>query len=161
MTAPSGTDVKMSVTGQPVLVSDGGISAEEAKKGGASAMVFLPAGEAYFTAVPGTAAGKVTSLTAKPSVADDPFKAFYDKSPACRDQFGAVDFGLNPDVKAKNGKPLLSWLPQGMVAVLFGGNTWAGGTNECSFDGGGFLPGATVMVDGSPLVEKGTLTAQK
>lgn len=64
-----------------------------------------------------------------------------------------------PDVKAKGSKPLLTYTPSGMVSVFIGGDTWASGTNDCAFGGGGFLPGATLTVDAKVLVDKGVLTA--
>ncbi|MEW5737863.1 MAG: hypothetical protein AB1938_02995 [Myxococcota bacterium] len=181
VTAPNGTDLRMRVDGRKVLVSDGVISPEEAKQGGAAAMVWLPAGEAYVSPVPGTATGrvvwdridfrgnvvegltalftngKVTSLMARPSPTFDEWRATFDKSPPCRDSLAVVDIGLNADVKPRSGKPLLNWVPQGMVSVFFGGDLWAGGSNDCPFGGGGFLPDATVTIDGKPLVEKGVL----
>lgn len=181
VTAPNGTDLRMRVDGRKVLVSDGIISPEEAKQGGAAAMVWLPAGEAYVSPVPGTASGrmvwdrvdfrgnvvegltalftngKVTSLTGKPSPTFDEWRATFDKSPACRDALAVVDIGLNADVKPRSGKAMLNWVPQGMVSVFFGGDLWAGGSNDCPFGGGGFLPDATVTIDGKPLVEKGVL----
>lgn len=181
VTAPNGTDVRMRVDGRQVLVSDGVISPEEARRGGAAAMVWLPAGEAYVSPRPGTANGRVvwdrvdfrgavveqltalftngrvTGLTAKPGPTFDEWRATFDQAPGCRDALAVVDIGLNPDVKAKSGRPILNWVPQGMVSVFFGGDLWAGGTNDCPFGGGGFLPDATVTIDGKPLVEKGVL----
>ena len=181
VTAPNGTDLRMRVNGRQVLLSDGVISAEEAKKGGAAAMVWLPAGEAYVSPVPGSANGRVvwdkidfrgasiehlaavftdgrvTALTAAPGAAWDEWRATYDKSPKCAGSLAVLDVGLNPNVKPKSGKPLLNWVPQGMVSVFFGGDLWAGGTNDCPFGGGGFLTNATVTIDGKPLVENGVL----
>ena len=54
----NGTDLKVRVQGRPVGVSDGIISAEDAKKGGASVLVYLPAGEVYVAPVPGPAEGR-------------------------------------------------------------------------------------------------------
>ena len=59
ITNPNGTDLKVRVQGRPVLVSDGIISADDLKQGGAAVSVYLPAGEVYTTPVPGTAEGKV------------------------------------------------------------------------------------------------------
>jgi leucyl aminopeptidase (aminopeptidase T) len=59
LTNPNGTDLKLRVQGRPVLVSDGLISADDLKRGGAALAVYLPAGEVYTTPVPGTAAGRI------------------------------------------------------------------------------------------------------
>jgi hypothetical protein len=85
------------------------------------------------------------------------FKERYEKAPPCRDQLTAVDFGLNADVKAKAGKPLLSFVPAGNVSVSFGNDTWASGSNECAFGAVGQLTDATVKVDGKVVVDQGTL----
>ena len=61
ITSPSGTDLKVGIAGRPVLVSDGIISPEEMKKGGAAMNVWLPAGEVYVTPVAGTAEGVIVA----------------------------------------------------------------------------------------------------
>jgi len=76
---------------------------------------------------------------------------------ARQDVFALIDFGLNSAVKAPAGSRLQSFIPAGMVSVSIGDNTWAGGTNESSYGFTFFLPGATVTVDGKPIVEKGVL----
>ena len=58
LTSPAGTDLKMKITARPVLVSDGILTAEKEKKGGAACLTWLPAGEVYVTPVPSTAEGK-------------------------------------------------------------------------------------------------------
>lgn len=46
----------------------------------------------------------------------------------------------------------------GMVTVGIGSNTWAGGDNSVNFGWTGHLAGATVTIDGEPVVEGGSLT---
>ena len=107
-----------------MLVSDGIISEADQKAGGPSLAAFLPAGEVYTTPVPGSArarsctravyfrgkpidnltltveGGKVTAMTGDgPGYPD--FKAEYDAvTDARKDQFGFIDFGINPNVSA-------------------------------------------------------------
>lgn len=179
ITSKNGTALKMRIEGRPVLFSDGVISPDELKKGGAATMVWLPAGEVYFVPVPGTAegtlvvdrqlygtaeikgltlkfaAGKLTSMTAKDDFSA--LKAEYDAAPEGRDVFALVDLGLNPNVKVPAGTKLLSYLPAGTVMVQLGGNSWAGGENNIFYNLQSFLTDATVKVDGVVLVDKGAL----
>jgi aminopeptidase len=179
ITNPNGTDLKVRIQERPVLMSDGVISAEEAKRGGAAAQVWLPAGEVFLAPVPGTAegklvvardffqgreirnleltfkGGKVTSMRADAGL--EPFKALYDATGAGKEDFAYVDFGLNPDVRVAPGSRFASFVPAGMVTVGIGGNTWAGGDNKVQFGTAYFLPGSTVKVDGKVIVEKGAL----
>lgn len=181
ITNPNGTDLKVSVKGRPVLVSDGIVTAEDMKQGGSAASAYLPAGEVYATPVPGTAegkvvhtrtffrgkqidnltltiaGGKVTEMTGSgPGYAD--LKATYDAVDDPRkDLFGFVDFGINPNVKLPATSMVGNWVPAGTVTVGVGGNTWAGGDNSVPFDLTIFLPGSTVTLDDKPIIENGTL----
>jgi leucyl aminopeptidase (aminopeptidase T) len=183
VTHPNGTDLQFGVEGRPVILSDGVITPEQAAKGGASAILYLPAGEAQLAPVSGTAegkivfdrmdtgvgriekltwtfrAGKLASYTAKPGPAFDRWKEIYEAAPSGKDAFAGIDLGLHPGVKSPAQKPLLSFIPAGMVSLFLGDDTGAGGTNATSYGSTGFLPGATVEVDGKPVVEKGVLKA--
>jgi len=180
LTGQNGTDLRMGIAARPVFVSDGFISPEEAKTGGAACSVWLPAGELYLAPVPGTAegtvvvdrvvyqgqdilglsmvfkAGRLVSISARGG-AFEPFKALYDVAGAGKDAFALIDFGLNPALQISSGSRLQSYVPAGMVSVGIGDNTWAGGTNESAYGFTFFLPGSTVTVDGKPIVEKGVL----
>ena len=181
ITNPNGTDLKLSVKGRKVLVSDGIISEADRKAGGAAVSVFLPAGEVYTTPVPGSgegkvvhsrtffrgkqidnltltiSGGKVTAMTGSgPGYAD--FKAEYDAvDDARKDLLGFVDLGINPNVKLPASSSVGTWVPAGTVTVGTGTNTWAGGDNAVSYGTTIFLPGSTVTLDGKPIVEKGVL----
>jgi leucyl aminopeptidase (aminopeptidase T) len=181
ITNPNGTDLKLRVKGRPVLVSDGVLSDAERKAGGAAASVYLPAGEVYTTPVAGSAEGKVvqtrTYFRGKPidnltlmvsggkvtamsgsgqGWAD--YKASYDAiADARKDQFGFIDFGINPNVKLPADSKMGSWVPAGTVTVGAGNNSWAGGDNTVSWGSTLYLPGSTVTLDGKPIVEGGTL----
>lgn len=181
ITHPNGTDLTFRVQDRPVLVSDGIISAADRKAGGPSLAAYLPAGEVYTTPVPGSAQGKlvhtrsfhqgkaidnltltiadgkVTSMTGSgPGYAD--FKAEYDAvDDARKDLVGFLDLGINPNVKLPAKSQVGNWMPAGAVTVGTGGNSWAGGENSMPYGIVVFLPGATVTLDGKPVVEKGTL----
>jgi len=164
-----------------VLVSDGIISDDDLKRGGAAVSVYLPAGEVYTTPVPGTAegkivdtrsfyrgqpidnltltivGGKVTAMTGSgPGYAG--FKAEYDAVQDPRkDLFGYIDLGINPSVKLPASSKIGNWVPAGTVSVGTGGNVWAGGDNSVPYSINVSLPGTTITLDGKPIVENGVL----
>ena len=176
---PNGTDLKVRIEKCPMLVSDGVLSADDLKKGFAAAQVYLPAGEAYLAPVPGTAegkvvvdhhfyqgkeitgltltfkAGKLTSMTAKSGL--EPLKKLYDAAGPGKEDFAFVDLGINPNVTVKPGSKLLAWMPAGMVTVGIGNNVWAGGDNKSIYSLSCFLPGSTLKLDGTAVVENGVL----
>jgi len=179
ITNPNGTDLKVRIEKRPMLVSDGVLSADDVKKGFAAAQVYLPAGEAYLAPVPGTAegkvvvdhhfyqgkeitgltltfkAGKLTSMTAKSGL--EPLKKLYDAAGPGKEDFAFVDLGINPNVTVKPGSKLLAWMPAGMVTVGIGNNVWAGGDNKSIYSLSCFLPGSTLKLDGTAVVENGVL----
>ncbi len=180
ITNPNGTDLKVKIEGRPFFVSDGIISADDVKKGGPAVSVYIPAGEVFCSAVPGTAegkvvesqtfsrgkevngltltfvAGKLTEMTGSgPGFVD--LKASYDASGEGKELFGFVDFGINPNLKIWPMSKVGNWVQSGMVTVGIGGNTWAGGDNKISYGLTNYLPGSTVTVDGKTVVEKGVL----
>jgi leucyl aminopeptidase (aminopeptidase T) len=181
ITNPNGTDLKLSLKGRPVLVSDGVVTAEDMKAGAAAASAYLPAGEVYAAPVAGSAegkvvqsrtyfrgkevnnltltvsGGKVTAMSGEgPGYAD--LKAEYDAvDDARKDQLGFVDFGINPNVKLPAGSAMGTWVPAGSVTVGTGVNIWAGGDNSVPYGLVLFLPGSTVTLDGKPIVESGAL----
>lgn len=181
ITNPNGTDLKVRIQGRKVLVSDGILSAEDIKQGGAALAAFLPAGEVYTTPVAGTAegkvvstrdyfrgqqidnltitvaGGKVTSLTGSgPGFAG--LKAEYDAvADERKNLFSFVDFGINPNVKLPASSQVGNWVPAGAVTVGIAGNTWAGGDNSVPYGLTFFLPGSTATLDGKPIVENGVL----
>ena len=173
ITNPDGTDLRMEIEGRPIVVSDGVISADAMKTGGAACCVYLPAGEAMVAPIPGTAEGKVvidrdiqgltltfkggklTSMTAKSGLERE--KALYDAAGPGKDEFGGIDIGMNPNVHLVPGSRMVAWMPAGMVTLWMGNNTSAGGENNVNYQAPYFLPGSTVEVDGKPLVEKGVL----
>lgn len=182
VTNKNGTDLKFGIEKQAVKVSDGVISDQDAKAGGAATMVWLPAGEVMTVAAPGTAegkvvfdrfpyadgeiremvltfkAGKLDKVTAKPNAQFKRWKEFYAAAKeAGKDDFSWFNFGINPKVKIPKGSKLVNWTPAGMVSCGIGGNQFVGGQNTAQFGAGGFIPGSTVKVDEQVLVDKGKL----
>jgi aminopeptidase len=179
VTDSGGTDLKVRVEGRKYGVSDGIISADDAKTA-AGLNVYLPAGEVYVAPVPGTAegkvvrakeyfrgkeidnlvltfaAGKLTSMTGS-GPGFDPMKAAYDAAGEGKDLFAVVDFGINPNVKLPPGSSIATWVPAGTITVGVGNNVWAGGDNKTPYGYFVSLPGTTVTLDGKPVVEAGQL----
>jgi aminopeptidase len=182
ITNPNGTDFRIGINGRPITVSDGIISAEDRKKGGAAVSVWLPAGEVFLVPVPGTGNGvlvsdelyvqgqkveglrlefkdgKLASMTAKSGL--DPVQAIYDAAGSGRDLPGVVDIGINSGVRGPEGKAMHVWSAAGTVTVVVGNNGWAGGDNQVQFAVLGTSPNSSVTVDGKPLVQDGKLLAQ-
>lgn len=180
VTNPNGTDLTFRIQGRKVGVSDGIISEEDVREGGAAVSVYLPAGDVYTTPVPGSAQGtlvdtggsfrgkkidrlaltiadgKVTAMEGSgPGYAD--LKAMYDASDDPRKaEFSFLNLGINPAVKLGQGS-VGSWVPAGAVTVGTGANAWAGGDNHSGMGQTVFLPGSTVTLDDKPIVENGEL----
>jgi hypothetical protein len=85
-------------------------------------------------------------------------KAEYDAvSDPRKDEFSFVDLGINPNVKLPENSAIGNWVPAGTISVGTGVNTWAGGTNSVPYGQTVSLPGATVTLDGKPIIDNGTL----
>ena len=162
-----------------LVVSDGAITPEKLKQGGAAASTWLPAGELILPAVAGTAEGKVvidkmlwngqevrgltlayskgklTSMTAASSI--EGLKARYDAAGDGKDQFGWIDIGLNPETRLPVGTGRIVWTAPGAVTVGLGDNRGFGGTNASDFGLATQIGGATVKADGKMVVDKGAL----
>jgi leucyl aminopeptidase (aminopeptidase T) len=181
ITNPNGTDFRAGISGRPITVNDGIISAEDRKKGGAATAVWLPAGEVFLTAVPGTGdgtvvsdrfffqgkpveglrlvfkSGKLISMTAKDGL--EALQAAFDAAGPGRDALSVIDVGINPGIKSPDNGPVHVWGKAGSVSVSVGNNTWAGGSNQVSFGLDAYSSGSTLTVDGKPLVQDGRLVA--
>lgn len=184
VTNPNGTDLTFRIQGRKVGVSDGIISEEDRKQGGSALSVYLPAGDVFTTPVPGSAQGtlvdsgasfrgkkidrlslaiadgKVTAMEGSgPGYAD--LKAAYDAmDDARKNEFSFFNLGINPNIKLGADSTAGSWMPAGAVTVGTGSNAWAGGDNHSSAGQTVFLPGSTVTLDGTPIVENGELKLQ-
>jgi leucyl aminopeptidase (aminopeptidase T) len=177
ITHANGTDLKLKVKGRRVFASDGVTTTADVKAGGPNIQVWLPAGDVYLTPVPGTAQGKIvddrmiylgkeiqgvavdvakgksTAVTAKSGW--DLIKTRYEAAGPGKTEVSFVDFGCNPAIKS--GGKFETWMGAGMVTIGLGGNAWAGGANKEPFALALQLPGATVTLDGTAIVENGQL----
>jgi leucyl aminopeptidase (aminopeptidase T) len=179
VTAPNGTNISFRVDADRALISDGALTDERVKQGSAAASTWLPAGELMFPALEGTANGRVvidrylwdgrlirgltlvfvdgslTSMTAANDMSG--LRAAYDAAGGAKDRFGYIDIGLNPETKLPVGTGRVIWTAPGSVALGLGDNRTFGGTNTSDFGMAAQLGGATVTVDGTPVVVKGRL----
>jgi leucyl aminopeptidase (aminopeptidase T) len=161
------------------MVSDGAITPEKVKLGGAAAQTWLPAGELLVPVTPGTgegtividrvlqqgeviegltltiSKGKLVSMTAKKGL--DALKAYYDASSGGKDLFSWIDLGLNPDAALPTDTGRIVWMAPGGVTIGIGDNTGWGGTNVSSFNLAAAVTGATLAADGKPIIENGVL----
>jgi hypothetical protein len=180
VTTPDGTDIRMRIDGRPIITSDGVISPDDIKRGGPSVVVYLPAGEVFGAPVPGSgegtlvaprdvyngqeatgvtitfAGGKVTSMTGSgPGFAA--LKADYDAAGAGKDLVGPFDIGINRAFTLPRGDGPGNFVQAGMVTLGFGGDWWAGGTNQTAFGWLTHLKNATVRLDDKVIVQNGEL----
>lgn len=179
ISAANGTKVTMSIEGRKVLFSDGQVTPEMAKKG-QTYTAWLPAGDVYITPVPGSAegtvvldrqwyqnspidgltltvkGGKVVAMTGK-GAGYEKFKAAYEASKGAKDAVSVVNIGVNPSLRAPPGSKVNATPVWGVVSFFTGDNSWAGGSDVSSWSSIGFIPAATVTVDGATLVHQGQL----
>jgi leucyl aminopeptidase (aminopeptidase T) len=86
-----------------------------------------------------------------------PIETAYAKAPAKgRDRLGYFSVGLNPEIKKL---PQMEDQELGAVLVSLGNNTFRGGKNGSPFGVWAVVTGATVTVDGKPLIESGRIGA--
>jgi aminopeptidase len=179
ITHANGTHISFAVDNSHAIISDGALTPEKVKQGGVAASTYLPAGELLFPAVPGSANGKVvidrflwngkiirgltlnfsggrlTSMTAASGL--EPLKAAYDAAGGAKDSFGGIDIGVNPETKAPLGTGWMVWSAPGSVSFEVGDNRGFGGTTVSDFDLVAQLGGATVNIDGKPVITKGVI----
>jgi leucyl aminopeptidase (aminopeptidase T) len=179
MTAPNGTNISFRVEPDRALISDGALTEERVKQGSAAASTWLPAGELMLPAVNGSANGKIvldrylfdgrlirgltlvfdkgslTSMTAANDMSG--LKAAYDAAGGAKDRFGYIDIGVNPETRLPVGSGRIIWTAPGSVVIGFGDNRGFGGSNTSDFGFAAQLSGATVSVDGRPVVASGRL----
>jgi leucyl aminopeptidase (aminopeptidase T) len=179
LTNANGTNFRVAIEKRPVFVSDGTLTPEKIRKGGAALQTWLPAGEVFVAPVPDSAdgtvvidrlyfegkevtgvtmrfkGGKLTDLQARAGGAR--FLEMYQAGGPGKERFGIVDVGINANFRLPRDSKVLVFMAAGMISVWTGGNTWAGGDNTASSGVGGFIPGSTLKVDGKVIVEDGAL----
>jgi aminopeptidase len=179
LTAPNGTNISFRVDADRALISDGALTEELVRQGSAAASTWLPAGELMLPATNGSANGKIvfdrflwdgrlvraltlvfdrgilTSMTAANDMSG--LKAAYDAAGGAKDRFGYIDIGVNPETRLPVGSGRIVWTAPGSVVIGFGDNRGFGGSNTSDFAFAAQLSGATVTVDGKPVIANGRL----
>ncbi len=182
ITGAGGTDLSFTLVSKSGGTSDGIITPEKRKKGGAACQVWLPAGEAFCRIAPGTAAGrvvfdhyyfegqdcrnvvwtikggKITGITADNG--QERLRAVFDAGAPGKDRVTILDLGINPTIRLAAGSRLRSYIPAGMITLISGDDTWAGGDVATGLSFVGMLAQGTLTVDGQTIVENGELKAK-
>src|SRR5262249_8046395 len=138
-------------------------------------VVCLPAGEAMLIPAPNSAegklvvdtfthrgrditgltltfkAGKITALNARSGA--DYLRPLYDAAGPGKDLLSSIDTGLTPEVRLPDGVKPAAPMPLGMVSIAIGNNTRAGGENSSPFALLLSLPGSTLTVGETTLVD--------
>jgi leucyl aminopeptidase (aminopeptidase T) len=99
--------------------------------------------------------GSLTSMSAANDMSG--LKAAYDAAGGAKDRFGYIDIGLNPQTRLPVGTGRVIWTAPGSVTLGLGDNRGFGGNNTSDFGIALQLAGATVTVDGKPVVANGRL----
>jgi aminopeptidase len=172
-----GTDLQMNISGRRVSVDDGIIDEEDMKTG--NRLLNLPTGEIYTTphedSVEGTVVfdlafhrgNRMEDVTvtfskgiATPVKAGKGFSEFtqvLENATGDRYRIGELGIGLNPQVKKAVGYVLTDEKIQGTIHLAFGENRSYGGKNEADIHWDVLVMNPSVTVDGTPVLEKGTL----
>jgi leucyl aminopeptidase (aminopeptidase T) len=179
ITAANGTNISVRVDTDKGFVSDGALTPEKVKQGAAAASTYLPAGELIFPAVNGTATGKIVvdrlvwdgrlirgltlvfdkgvliSMTAASDAS--PLQERYDAASGAKNRFGFIDIGINDQTRLPLGSGRVVWTAPGSIIFGFGDNRGFGGDNKSDFAFVAQLAGATMTVDGKPVITAGRL----
>ena len=179
ITARNGTNISVKVDADKGFVSDGGLTPEKVKKGSAAASTYLPAGELVLPAVDGTATGKIVldrfvwdgrlirgltlvfdkgvliSMTAANDASS--LQERYDGASGAKNRFGFIDIGLNDQTRLPVGSGRVVWTAPGSIVFGFGDNRGFGGDNKSNFAFVAQIGGATMTVDGKPVITAGRL----
>jgi leucyl aminopeptidase (aminopeptidase T) len=179
VTAPNGTNLSVRVKPNEGFVSDGALTAEKVRKGSAAAATYLPAGELILPAENGSANGKIvldrvvwdgrlirgltlvfekgllTAMTAENDMSA--LEARYEAATGAKNRFGFLDIGINDQTRLPVGSGRVVWTAPGSIAFGFGDNRGFGGDNQSDFAFVSQIAGATLTVDGKPVVAAGRL----
>src|SRR5207247_2393670 len=178
ITHPNGTRFSCDLVGRPAGIEDGIVTKEDLDAG--ENMANIPAGEAFV--VPDEKSGDGTIVFDRPiawlgrwirdlrvaldggrmvkfsaSENEDLIRSDWDEAKGPKDLLGYLDIGLNP--RARSGF-LQDAIVAGNVYVAVGANDEVpGGKNKTDFYLGASISGATVTIDGRPIIRKGALAA--
>jgi len=178
VTTSDGTNLSLSVSGRPVIVSDGVISkGDVSNKLLSGRQASLPDGIVSVTAVESSAAGKVVvardecrfapitnirfdvvggkmqNFTAADGKAC--FEELFNTNTGAKDMVAGISIGLNPALKpTDNYRPGTA---AGVVYLSFGNNILDGGKNNSTFTWSFPILNGTVEIDGKVVVKDGKI----
>jgi leucyl aminopeptidase (aminopeptidase T) len=176
VTSPAGTSLEFSVKGRKMRVNDGIVDEQDLMEEALNASI--PAGSVETTVLEDSANGKVildvpqawagrtirrlewtfqdgrvTSFDGDKSALE--LRKQWDVASGDKDRISTLSIGLNP--KAKPGY-LVNELVEGAIGIGIGANEDAGGNNKRGFYFAGTSKNASLMLDGTALVNRGKLT---
>jgi aminopeptidase len=177
VTTGAGTDLKFSLRGRRAYVDDGIIDDEDLSNGLCD--VSIPAGSAAVAPDEMSAEGRVVfdipllyrgkvinglswefrsgRLSSMAAGTNEEVLLYqYRRAQGDRDRLGSVTLGLNP--RAKLGY-IVNSITRGAITLAIGSNKALGGSNSTIFSLSSTLSGATLELDGEPIVEQGRLLA--
>ena len=173
----AGTDLSLRIGLQPIKINSGSSLANMGETGPAQA--WLPAGEVYACTDPksanGTlvvplmefrgkqiknlrlsfANGKLTDMKADENV--ELIKKALEMSTGDKDVLSIFDIGINQNSRILKNSNYYSWEMGGMVTLVIGDNTWAGGNVRSGTSFNFHLPNTTASIDGVSVVSNGEL----
>lgn len=173
----AGTDLSLKIGPQPIKINSGSSLANMGETGPAQA--WLPAGEVYACTDPksanGTvvvplmefrgkqiknlrlsfANGKLTDMKADENV--ELIKKALEMSTGDKDVLSIFDIGINQNSRILKNSNYYSWEMGGMVTLVIGDNTWAGGNVRSGTSFNFHLPNTTASIDGVSVVSNGEL----
>ena len=173
----AGTDLSLKIGAQPIKINSGSSLANMGENGPAQA--WLPAGEVYACTDPksanGTvvvplmefrgkqiknlrlsfANGKLTDIKADENV--ELIKKALEMSTGDKDVLSIFDIGINQNSRILKNSNYYSWEMGGMVTLVIGDNTWAGGNVKSGTSFNFHLPNTTASIDGVSVVSNGEL----
>lgn len=141
--------------------------------------ILLPAGELIMPAVNGSANGKIvldrlvwdgrlirgltlvfergvlTAMTAQNDMSA--LEARYESASGAKNRFGFIDIGINEQTRLPTGSGRVVWTAPGSIVFGFGDNRSFGGDNQSDFGFTAQIGGATLTVDGKPVISAGRL----
>jgi len=176
ITSKAGTDLTLKVDQTPARINAGRTSDVRAPTGPTN--VWLPAGEAY-VCVYGASGTLVVPWTSFRGVPVENLKLTFkngemtkmsaDSNQAMLEEYFAassstlkiaslIDIGLNRHSRSPKGTHHYSWEMGGMLTLLLGNNSWAGGDNDSDAALGLHMPGTSVSIGGKYVIKNGEIS---
>lgn len=178
ITTPAGTNLTLRLSKVAPRVNSGLSSSNNPTATGMTA-AWLPAGEVYAPVEPGSANGtlvvpetdirgqviknlklrftngRIADIQADNNV--NFVKTILSGAKGDADMLSLFDIGINRNSQPLQNSSYYSWEMGGMVTVSTGDNSWAGGSTKSDVGLSFHIPGASVTINGKPVVENGKL----